>query len=158
PAGAGGGRGGAGAPGAPTAAPAATGAAGENVSPEVAAARAAAAAAPRPPVAPAATQRPPLKSIGPDKDGGFFVAYDPSTATDRWLVPGGSAMGGGSRAAGGGLVFQATGGTLYASSADKGEKLLELKTGISGGMAPPITFMVDGKQYVALQVVQGASP
>ena len=46
-------------------------------------------------------------------------------------------------------------GTLYAYSADKGEKLLELKTGIPGGMAPPITFMVDGKQYVALQVGQG---
>ena len=52
-------------------------------------------------------------------------------------------------------MFQATGGTLYAYSADKGEKLLELKTGITGGMAPPITFMVDGKQYVALQVGQG---
>ena len=52
-------------------------------------------------------------------------------------------------------MFQATGGTLYAYSADKGEKLLELKTGVPGGMAPPITFMLDGKQYVALQVGQG---
>jgi hypothetical protein len=60
-----------------------------------------------------------------------------------------------SAATGGGIVFQATGGTLYAYSADKGEKLLELKTGITGGMAPPITFMLDGKQYVALQVGQG---
>jgi hypothetical protein len=55
-------------------------------------------------------------------------------------------------------VFQATGGTLYAYSADKGEKLLELKTGVPGGMAPPITFMLDGKQYVALQVGQGPPP
>ncbi len=135
------------------------GGAAENVSPEVAAARAAAAAAaattPPAPAAPAAKPRPPLKFIGPDSNGGFLVAYDPATGTERWRVPGGSAIGGGTVATGGGLVFQATGGTLYAYSADKGEKLLELKTGISGGMAPPITFMVDGKQYVALQVGQG---
>lgn len=85
------------------------------------------------------------------------MAYDPATGTERWRVPGGSAIGGGTVATGGGIVFQATGGTLYAYSADKGEKLLELKVGITGGMAPPITFMVDGKQYVALQVGQGAA-
>jgi quinohemoprotein ethanol dehydrogenase len=144
----GGGRGGA------AAAPPA-GAASENVSPEVAAARAAAAASPPAPAAPAAKQRPALKSIGPDTNGGFLIAYNPATGTERWRVPGGSAIGGGTVATGGGIVFQATGGTLYAYSADKGEKLLELKTGVPGGMAPPITFMVDGKQYVALQVGQG---
>jgi len=52
-------------------------------------------------------------------------------------------------------VFQVTRGTLYAYSADKGVKLLELKTCVPGGMGPPITFMVDGKQYVALQVGTG---
>ncbi len=114
---------------------------GENVSPEVAAARAAAAAAaataPPAPATPAAKPRPALKSIGPDTNGGFLMAYDPATGTERWRVPGGSAIGGGTVATGGGIVFQATGGTLYAYSADKGDKLLELKTGISGGMAPP---------------------
>jgi PQQ-dependent dehydrogenase (methanol/ethanol family) len=151
-----GGRGGTAAPGAVTGGTAA--AASENVSPEVAAARAAAAAAATPaapPAAPAAKLRPALKSIGPDTNGGFLMAYDPATGTERWRVPGGSAIGGGTVATGGGIVFQATAGTLYAYSADKGEKLLELKTGISGGMAPPITFMLDGKQYVALQVGQG---
>jgi quinohemoprotein ethanol dehydrogenase len=167
----GGGRGGPGAPGAagggrggPDAAGAATppGAA-ENVSPEVAAARAAAAAAAAAggasstpaPSAPSAKLRAPLKSIGPDTNGGFLMAYDPVTGTERWRVSGGSAIGGGTVATGGGIVFQATGGTLYAYSADKGDKLLELKTGVPGGMAPPITFMLDGKQYVALQVGQG---
>ncbi len=134
----------------------------ESVSPEVAAARAAAAAtaastpaAPAAPATPAAKLRPPLKSIGPDTNGGFLVAYDPATGAERWRVSGGSAIGGGTVATGGDIVFQATGGTLYAYSADKGEQLLELKTGVPGGMAPPITFMVDGKQYVALQVGQG---
>ena len=118
--------------------------------------RCSAANAPAAPAAPAAKLRPPLKSIGPDTNGGFLMAYDPATGTERWRVPGGSAIGGGTVATGGDLVFQATGGTLYAYSADKGEKLLELKTGVPGGMGPPITFMVDGKQYVALQVGQGA--
>lgn len=36
-----------------------------------------------------------------------------------------------------------------AYSADKGEKLLEVQTGRTG-MAPPITYEIDGKQYVAL--------
>ncbi|HEY3823698.1 MAG TPA: PQQ-binding-like beta-propeller repeat protein [Bryobacteraceae bacterium] len=148
--------------GAPPAGAAATGAAGENVSPEVAAARAAAAAAAAStanaapaPAAPAAKPRPALKSIGPDTNGGFLIAYDPATGKERWRVSGGSAIGGGTLATAGGIVFQATQGTLYAYSADKGDKLLELKVGIPGGMAPPITFMVDGKQYVALQVGQG---
>ncbi|MEO8097148.1 MAG: PQQ-binding-like beta-propeller repeat protein [Acidobacteriota bacterium] len=145
----------------PAAAPgaAAAGAAAENVSPEVAAARAAAAAAasaaPPAPAPAAAKLRPPLNSIGPDVNGGFLMAYDPATGTERWRVPGGSAIGGGTVATGGGIVFQATGGTLYAYSADKGDKLLELKTGVPGQMAPPITFLVDGKQYVALQIGNG---
>jgi quinohemoprotein ethanol dehydrogenase len=136
------------------------GAAGENVSPEVAAARAAAAAAAPSAVSPpaAAKPRPPLKSIGPDFSGGFLMAYDPATGTERWRVPGGSAIGGGTVATAGGIVFQATGGAIYAYSADKGEKLLELKTGVPGQMAPPITYMLDGKQYVAIQVGQGAPP
>ena len=50
----------------------------------------------------------------------------------------------------GNLVFQVINdGRFLAYSADKGEKLFELQTGRTG-MAPPITYQVDGKQYVAL--------
>jgi len=41
-------------------------------------------------------------------------------------------------------------GRFVAYSADKGEKLLEVQTGLKGGMGPPITYVIDGKQYVAL--------
>ena len=34
--------------------------------------------------------------------------------------------------------------------ADKGEKLHEFNTSLRLGMGPPITYMLDGKQYVAL--------
>ena len=139
-------------------------AAAENVSPEVAAARAAAAAAAAaapantPPAPAPAKLREPLQSIGPDFNGGFLMAYDAGTGAEKWRVPGGSAIGGGTFATGSNLVIQATGGSIYAYSAEKGEKLLELKTGVAGQMAPPITYMLDGKQYIAIQVGNGANP
>src|SRR5438132_14101815 len=46
-------------------------------------------------------------------------------------------------------------GHLVAYSADKGEKLLDVQTGLRGGMGPPITYMLDGKQYVAFLAGQG---
>jgi quinohemoprotein ethanol dehydrogenase len=36
-----------------------------------------------------------------------------------------------------------------AYSAGKGAKLLEIQTGLRAGMGPPITYMIDGKQYVS---------
>ena len=51
----------------------------------------------------------------------------------------------------GNLVFQVINdGRLLAYTTDKGEKLFEIQTGLRGGMGPPITFMLDGKQYVSL--------
>jgi len=48
-------------------------------------------------------------------------------------------------------VFQVINdGRLLAYSADKGEKLLEIQTGLRSGMGPPITFQLDGKQYIAV--------
>ena len=66
-------------------------------------------------------------------------------------MPGGGGIGGGTMTTAGNLVFQVlSDGRLLAYSADKGEKLLEIQTGLSSGMGPPITYRVDGKQYVAL--------
>jgi quinohemoprotein ethanol dehydrogenase len=49
------------------------------------------------------------------------------------------------------LVFQVINdGRLVAYSADKGEKLLDVQTGLKGGMGPPITYELDGKQYVTV--------
>jgi len=66
-------------------------------------------------------------------------------------MPGGGGIGGGTVTTAGNLVFQAINdGRLVAYSADKGEKLLEIETGLRGGMGPPITYQIDGKQYVAV--------
>ena len=65
-------------------------------------------------------------------------------------------MGGGTVTTAGNLVFQVIpDGHFVAYSADKGEKLLDIQTGLRGGMAPPITYMLDGKQYVAFLGGQG---
>ena len=45
------------------------------------------------------------------------------------------------------LVFQTAGNTLYAYKADTGDDLLSLPYNLGGG-APPITYTVDGTQYI----------
>jgi hypothetical protein len=95
-----------------------------------------------------------LPAIGPaplEGQRGMLVAWDPVTQKERWRTAGGGGIGGGTVTTASNLVFQVVNdGRLLAYSADKGEKLLEIQTGLRGGMGPPITFMLDGKQYVAL--------
>src|SRR5262245_53485598 len=103
---------------------------------------------------PAPTTAKTLPAIGPtppEGQRGMLVAWDPITQKERWRTPGGGGIGGGTVTTAGNLVFQVINdGRLMAYSADKGEKLLEVQTGLRGGMGPPITFMLDGKQYIAL--------
>jgi len=111
----------------------------------------AAGAAPPPPP-PAARPSPP--AIGPtpvEGQRGILVAWDPVNQKERWKAPGGGGIGGGTVTTAGNLVFQVIpDGRLVAYSADKGAKLLDVQTGLRGGMGPPITYQLDGKQYVSL--------
>ena len=67
----------------------------------------------------------------------------------RWNIEGGGGIGGGTTTTAGNLVFQVINdGRFRAISADRGEILYEVQTGRTG-MAPPITYEVDGTQYVA---------
>jgi PQQ-dependent dehydrogenase (methanol/ethanol family) len=93
---------------------------------------------------------------GPERDlqggrGGILSAWDPATQEERWFRMGGGQSDGGALATAGNLVFQVINdGRLMAYSADDGDLLLEIQTGQRGGMSPPMTFELDGKQYVAL--------
>src|SRR5206468_4533222 len=103
--------------------------------------------APAPAVPPAGGQR---------GGGGWLVAWDPATQKERWSQPGGGSIGGGALSTAGNLVFQVVpDGRLVAYSADKGVKLFDLQTGQRGGMGPPMTYMLDGKQYITLMGGQG---
>jgi PQQ-dependent dehydrogenase (methanol/ethanol family) len=108
------------------------------------------------------TRRPPASFIGPEPlEGGnvsTLVAYDPVKQEIRWRVPVGNGRYGGTMSTASNLLFQvAPDGRLIVYSAEKGERILELPTGLKNGMGPPITFAVDGKQYIALMGGSGGT-
>jgi PQQ-dependent dehydrogenase (methanol/ethanol family) len=93
----------------------------------------------------------PMPIWGPDAatvGRGGLQARDPKTNTIKWVKQGrGSGSTGGTMTTASNLVFQTAGNTLYAYKADTGDELLALPYNVPGG-APPITYMVDGTQYV----------
>jgi quinohemoprotein ethanol dehydrogenase len=108
------------------------------------------------------TPQKPGPATGPEPlqggERGTLVAYDPVKQEIRWRVPVGNSRYGGTLATASNLVFQvAPNGNLIAYSADKGEKLFDQPTGLRNGMGPPITFLADGKQYIALMGGSGGA-
>jgi quinohemoprotein ethanol dehydrogenase len=80
---------------------------------------------------------------------GGLQAWDPVNQKLKWNIEGGGGIGGGTTTTAGNLVFQVINdGRFRAVSADKGEILYEINVARTG-MAPPITYELDGKQYVA---------
>jgi quinohemoprotein ethanol dehydrogenase len=109
------------------------------------------------------TRKPTGPAIGPEPlEGGnlgTLVAYDPVKQEIRWRVPVGNSRYGGTLSTASNLLFQvAPDGRLIVYSADNGDKLFELATGLRNGMGPPITFAVDGNQYIALMGGSGGTP
>jgi quinohemoprotein ethanol dehydrogenase len=89
-------------------------------------------------------------SIGPDGEGDMLLAWDPVAQEERWRKPIGGRSGGGTLTTASNLLFQTINdGRLLVYSADLGELLLEIDSGLAAGMAPPITYMIDQTQYIA---------
>jgi len=88
---------------------------------------------------------------------GNLVAWDPVKQEARWTVPYDNIHNSGTLSTAGDLVFQGTAdGRVVAYRADTGEKLWEREVS-SGVVAGPITYMVDGEQYVAFNVGWGGA-
>src|SRR2546422_3555699 len=88
---------------------------------------------------------------------GFLLAWDPVNQKERWRVPYASFWNGGTLTTAGNLVFQGTSdGRFVAYSANKGEKLWEANIGI-GIIASPVTYEVDGVQYVSIMAGWGGA-
>jgi PQQ-dependent dehydrogenase (methanol/ethanol family) len=118
--------------------------------------------APGDPVSPPAPGLTPIvpPSMGPIREGergGILLAWDPIAQQERWRKSGGGSIGSGTVTTAGNLVFQTvTDGRLLAYAADTGQQLLEIQTGQRSGMGPPMTFSLDGRQYVTLMGGRGA--
>jgi quinohemoprotein ethanol dehydrogenase len=88
---------------------------------------------------------------------GHLLAWDPIAQKERWRVQYERMWNGGTLTSAGNLVFQGTGdGRFVAYSADKGEKLWEVKTG-SGVIGSPVTYEIAGVQYVSVMAGWGGA-
>ena len=81
---------------------------------------------------------------------GFLTAWDPVTQEPKWKIEHSMSWNGGLLSTGGNLVFQGRAdGQFAAYSADKGELLWEFPADI-GIIAAPVTYEIDGEQYVTI--------
>ena len=86
---------------------------------------------------------------GPGGNGGEFVAWDPLQKKKVWGVKEQKPFVGGALSTAGGLVFYGNmDGEVKALDAKSGEVLWRFQTG-SGVTQGPVTYEVDGKQYIA---------
>lgn len=84
-----------------------------------------------------------------------LIAWDPVKQEEVWSVPMATPWNGGTLSTAGDLVFHGNGeGYLTAYSATSGEKLWEqyVSTGI---VAPPVTYAIDGEQYISVAIGWG---
>jgi len=87
---------------------------------------------------------------------GFLLAWDPVEQEERWRVEHESMRNGGTLTTAGNLVFSATlQGRFHAHDAETGEELWGVD--LPPGPATPMTFELDGRQYVTILSGQGGS-
>lgn len=88
---------------------------------------------------------------------GSLQAWNPVTQKQAWIVPLSELWNAGTLTTAGSLVFQgAADGKFHAYNAYTGKRLWTFDTGL-GISAPPITYKINGKQYVALLVGWGGA-
>ncbi|HXC51329.1 MAG TPA: PQQ-dependent dehydrogenase, methanol/ethanol family [Candidatus Limnocylindrales bacterium] len=88
--------------------------------------------------------------LTPDLVSGHLLAWDPVRQKEVWRHPYAVPWNGGTLATGGNLVFQGTAdGRFLAFNASTGKELWEGRTGTGVG-AGPISYQIDGKQYVTV--------
>lgn len=84
-----------------------------------------------------------------------LIAWDPVNQKEAWSVPQDDFWNGGTLTTAGNLVFQGrTDGILLAYNATSGDIVWEFDAGL-GISAPPITYKIDGRQYVSVLVGWG---
>jgi quinohemoprotein ethanol dehydrogenase len=85
------------------------------------------------------------------------VAWDPKIQKEVWRAQYQRPWSGGVLSTDGNLVFQGTSdGRFISYAADSGDLLWSMDTG-QGIVAPPITYKINGEQFVAIQVGYGGA-
>lgn len=93
----------------------------------------------------------------PDDGKGALLAWDPVAQELRWKVQYPSVWNGGTLSTRGNLVFQGDAdGFLHAYDATSGKELWRFDAAL-GISAPPISYRVDGKQYISVLVGFGGA-
>jgi len=88
---------------------------------------------------------------------GYLLAWDPKTQKEVWRAQYKRPWSGGVLSTNGNLVFQGTSdGRFVAYAADSGELLWSVDTG-QGIVAPPISYKIDGEQFIGVQVGYGGA-
>jgi len=91
-----------------------------------------------------------FKTIPSEKQWGRLAAVNLNTGKLAWKADTEQPLMGGVLATGGGLVFTGEGnGSFNAYDAKNGKKLWSFQAG-AGVNAPPVSYMVNGKQYIAV--------
>jgi PQQ-dependent dehydrogenase (methanol/ethanol family) len=91
-----------------------------------------------------------FKAVPGEKQWGTFTAIDLNTGKRAWQVKTDQPMIGGAMATAGNLVFTGEGnGHFNAYDARTGKTLWSFSAG-AGCNAPPVTYSLDGKQYIAV--------
>jgi quinohemoprotein ethanol dehydrogenase len=99
--------------------------------------------------------KPLVKQPGDGK--GYLVAWDPVKQKEVWKVTHDFVWNGGTAATAGGLVFQGTAdGFFHAYDAESGKELWKFDAGL-GIIAAPMSYSVNGKQYVSVLVGWGGT-
>jgi len=88
---------------------------------------------------------------------GTLIAWDPVARRARWQVTYDTNSNGGTLVTAGNLVFQGTAsGHLFAYRADTGARVWDIDLG-QGILAPPVTYLLDGRQYLSVLVGWGGT-
>jgi quinohemoprotein ethanol dehydrogenase len=93
----------------------------------------------------------------PGDGHGYLVAWNPVTQTMAWQIQHQGLWNGGTLATAGGLVFQGTAtGFFNAYDAKTGKQLWKFNAGL-GIISAPMSFSIDGRQYVSVLVGYGGT-
>lgn len=99
-----------------------------------------------------------LQKEAVETEKGYLLAWDPRTQSEAWRVDYGIPGSGGVLSTAGNILVQGTiNKTVAIYRATDGKKLWEMDVD-QAAVAGPITYMIDGEQYIALNAGWGGSP